>query len=106
MEMNRILKKSPGVDEWPPNSSDLTLDHTTTSIPVKLFNFIAWNLGYSEESVVDEISRSQRCKVVSIIQDFVYAEAKGKKQAHKSLALGITVHASNIKIDKTFKYFT
>ena len=94
MEINGMLKKSSGVDGWPPDSSDLTLDHATESIPVTLFNFIAWTLGYSGEPVVDErvvISRSQRCKIVSIIQDLVYAEAKGKKQTHKSLALGMTV---------------
>ena len=53
MEINGMLKKSPGVDGWPPDSSDLTLDHGTESIPLKLFNFIAWILGYSKEPVVD-----------------------------------------------------
>lgn len=82
----RDVKKSPGVDGWPPDSSDLTFDHAIESIPVKLFNFIAWTLGYSNEPVLDErvvISRGQTCKVVSIIQDLVYAEAKGKKQTYK-----------------------
>ena len=50
----RDVKKSPGLDGWPPDSSDLTFDHATESIPVKLFNFIAWTLGYSNEPLLDE----------------------------------------------------
>ena len=105
MEINGMLKKSQGVDGWPPDSSDLTLDHATESIPVKLFYFIAWTLGYSKEPAVDErvvISRSQRCKVVLITQDLVYAEAQGKKQTHKSLAVGMTVRqiSGSIKLLK------
>ena len=49
----RCSKRSPGVDGWPPDPSDLTLDHATESIPVK-FNFIACTVGHSEEPVVDE----------------------------------------------------
>ena len=77
-----------------PDSSDLTLERATESIPTKLFNCIAWTLGYSNEPVMDErvvMSCSQICKVVSICQDLVYAEAKGKKQTQKSLALGMSV---------------
>ena len=94
MEIRKMLKESKGVDGWPPDSSDLTLELAVESIPIKLFNFIAWTLGYSNEPVLDErivIPRSQICKVVSICQDLVYAEAKEKKQTQKSLALGMTV---------------
>ena len=94
MEVRKMLKESKGVDGWPPDSSDLTLERATESIPVVLFNFIAWTLAYSNEPVMNErvvVSRSQLCKVVSICQDLVYAEAKGKKQTQKALALGMTV---------------
>ena len=102
----RCSKRSPGVDGWPPDSSDLTLDHATESIPVK-FNFIACTVGHSEEPVVDErvvVSRNQRCKIVSIIEDFVYGEAKRKKQTQ--IAGSRHDCASNIRIDKTFKHVT
>jgi hypothetical protein len=81
MEIRKMLKESKGADGWPPDSSDLTLECATETIPTKLFNFIAWTLGYSNKPVMDErvvMSRSQMCKVVSICQDLVYAEAKGK----------------------------
>ena len=38
-----------------------------------------------------EISSKEDAKVVSIEQDLIYAESKGKKQTHKSLALGMAV---------------
>ena len=37
------------------------------------------------------ISPIERTKVVSIAQDLVYAESKGRKLTHKSLALGMAV---------------
>ncbi|CAB4034870.1 Hypothetical predicted protein [Paramuricea clavata] len=94
MEIRKMLKESKGSDGWRPDSSDLTIQRATESIPIKLFNFIAWTLGYSNEPVMDKrvvMSRSQMCKVVSTCQGLVYAEAKGKKQTQKSLALGMTV---------------
>ena len=38
-----------------------------------------------------EISSNKDAKIVSIAQDLIYAESKGWKQTHKSLALGMTV---------------
>ena len=94
MEIRRMTRESKGVDGWPPDSNDLTIDLATESIPIKLFNFVAWAVGYSDEPSVDErvmVSHGQSCKVVSICHDLVYAEAKSKKQTHKSLALGMAV---------------
>ena len=94
MEIRKMLRESKGVDGWPPDANDMTYDLAKESIPAKLFNFIAWTVGYSDEPAMDErivLSHSQSCKVVSICQDFVYAEGKGRKQTHKSLALGMAV---------------
>lgn len=94
IEIRELLKESNGVDSWPPDSHDLTLELATNSIPVKLYNFLAWCLGFSSEPVADEmveITTSEKTKVVSIAQDLIYAESRGKKQTHKSLALGMTV---------------
>ena len=72
----------------------MTLALATKSIPVKLYNFLAWSLGFSCEPIDDEIveiNPSEKTKVVSIAQDLIYAQSSGKKQTHKSLALGMTV---------------
>ena len=92
LETKEILKHSGGLDGWPSDSSDLTLENAIDSVPVRLFNFIAWSVGFSEDPVMDERvaeSHSQCCKVVSICQDLIYAESKGKKQTHKAIALGM-----------------
>ena len=95
LEVRTLISESKGVDsEWPPNSHDLTLARATKSIPVKLYNFLAWSLGFSCEPIEDEmvnICPSEKTKVVSIEQDLINAELSRKKQTHKSLALGMTV---------------
>ena len=94
MEIRNLLKESKGVVDWPPDSNDLTVDNAKQAIPTKLFNFVAWAVGYSDEPLDDErvnISGSESCKIVSICQDLVYAHGKGRKQTHKSLALAMTV---------------
>ena len=95
LEVRKLLTESKGVDsEWPPDSHDLTLSLARQSIPVKLYNFLAWCLGFSSDHVENQmvdISSSENAKVVSIAQDLIYAESNGKKQTHKSLALGMTV---------------
>ena len=95
LKVRQLIKESKGVDSgWPPDSHDLTLALATKSIPVKLYNFLAWSLGFSGEPIdheMVEINPSEKTKVVSIAQDLIYAESSGKKQTHKSLALGMTV---------------
>ena len=95
LEVKKLLTKCKGVSsEWPPDSQDLTLSLARQSIPVKLYNFLAWCVGFSSDPVKDdrvEISSSKDANIVSIAQDLVYAESKGRKQTHKSLALGMTV---------------
>lgn len=95
MEIRKLLNESKGIDSgWPPDSHDLTIELATASIPPKLFNFVALILGYSNEPAMDvrvQLEDSERCKVVSICQDLVYGESKGRKQTHKSLALGMAV---------------
>lgn len=95
MEVKKLLTESKGVhSEWPPDSHDLTLSFARQSIPTKLYNFLAWCLGFSSDPIDDEmveIGSSENAKVVSIAQDLIYAQSKGKKQTHKSLALGMAV---------------
>ena len=95
LEIKKLLTECEGVSsEWPPDSHDLLLSLARQSIPVKLYNFLAWCVGFSSDPAKDErvkISSVEDAKIVSIAQDLVYAESKGRKQTHKSLALGMTV---------------
>ena len=87
LEIRKLLRDSKGINaEWPPDSHDLTLTRAKESIPVMLYNFLAWSVGFTMDKNVD-ISSKEDAKVVSIAQDLIYAESKGKKQMHKSLAL-------------------
>jgi hypothetical protein len=70
------------------------LQFARKSIPVKLYNFLAWAMGFPDEPLREErvqISGNELTKLVSIAQDLIYAESKGRKFTHKSLALGMTV---------------
>ena len=85
LEINKLLKQSTGIDaDWPPDSNDLTFTKANLSIPIMLYNFLSWCLGFTSDPVTDDEK-----KVVSIAQDLIYAESKGRKQTHKSLALGL-----------------
>ena len=95
LEINKLLKESTGIDaDWPPDSNDLTFTKANLSIPIMLYNFLSWCLGFTSDPVTDEkvkINPTDEKKVVSIAQDLIYAESKGRKQTHKSLALGLAV---------------
>ena len=91
LEIRKLLRDSKGINaEWPPDSHDLTLTRAKESIPVMLYNFLAWSVGFTCDPTMDknvDISSKEDAKVVSIAQDLIYAESIGKKQMHKSLAL-------------------
>lgn len=94
MEMKEELRDAKSVADWAPDTSDLSFTNALQSIRHKLFNFSAWIVGFSVEPELQykvSIPHDKCCKVASICQDLIYAEAKGKKQTHKSLALGMTV---------------
>ena len=95
LEVRKLLGDCKGVGSaWPPDSHDLTLSSALDSIPIVLYNFLAWAVGYSQEPSLDkrvDITDDEQTKVLSVAQDLVYAESKGKKQTEKSLALGMAV---------------
>lgn len=79
---------------WPPLSSDITGDCVRKVVSSKLFNFMAWVLGYSDEpgdTGYVEMDENIRVKLFSICQDIVYNSFKGKTQTPKSLALATAV---------------
>ena len=66
MEINQLLNESKGVESWPPDSNDLTVDKARKTVPTKHFNFVSWAVGFSEEPLQYErvqISGSENCKV-------------------------------------------
>ena len=92
--LRQAIKESEGVEGWPPDSHDLTFDQAIKSVPTILINFVAWTVGFSEDPLINtrvNLSESEQCKVVSICQDLIYAEGRGRKQTEKSLALGVAV---------------
>ena len=95
LEVRKLLRESKGItSNWPPDSHDLTTALARQSVPVKLYNFLAWSLGFSSDLVDGEIvhvTPSKDAKVLSIAHDLIYAESSGKKQTHKFVALGMAV---------------
>ena len=73
-----------------PLASDITGENVRQIVSPRLFNFISWVLGYSDEpeecNYVD-LDEELAVKVFSICQDLIYNSSKGKFQTPKSLAL-------------------
>ena len=91
---NELIECKEIGSHWPPDSNDLSMEAALKSIPVKLFNFISWLVGYSEEPNQEgqvALPKKASCKVVALCQDLVFAAGKGKVLRHKSLALGMTI---------------
>lgn len=79
---------------WPPTSVDFTDEMAFKMIPVKLFNFVSWILGFSDAPEMQTYIRlkdSQMKKVLSLCQDMLFIYSNGRIQTPKSLALGMTV---------------
>ena len=95
LEVRKLLGDWNGVGStWPPDSHDLTLSCALDSIPTMLYNFLAWAVGYSQEPSLDksvDTTDDEQTKLLSIAQDIVYTQSKGKRQTQKSLALGMAV---------------
>ena len=96
LEIWKLQRDNKGINaEWPSDSHDLTLTRAKESILVMLYNFLAWSVGFTCDPTMDknssEISCKEDAKVISIAQDLIYAESKGKKHTYKSLALGMAV---------------
>ena len=55
MQILKLLMESKGFNvEWSPDSNDLTLELATRCVPVRLYNFLAWYLGYSCDPIEDK----------------------------------------------------
>ena len=79
---------------WPPTSVDFTDEIALKMIPVKLFNFISWILGFSDAPEMEtyiKLEDTQMKKVLSLCQDILFVYSNGRIQTPNSLALGMTV---------------
>ncbi|XP_057711366.1 uncharacterized protein LOC130928664 [Corythoichthys intestinalis] len=93
--LRTILSKSPGLKcPWPPTAEDLNVCEAKAVVPVELYNLISWIIGATEEPTLAgyvDIPDDVNLKVISLCQEIVYLESKGRKQTPKSLCLGLTV---------------
>ena len=79
---------------WPPTAKDMDICAAESSIPVPLYNLLAWVTGLSEESTLDhfvDMQRQSHMKLLSLLQDIVYSESRGTKPTAKSYSLGMTL---------------
>ena len=50
---NLVQDVPPFSSKWPPDVSEITIGNALEIVPVELFNFMAWILGFSEEPCLD-----------------------------------------------------
>ncbi|PIK46417.1 hypothetical protein BSL78_16736 [Apostichopus japonicus] len=80
--------------EWPPTAAALNLSNAEHVVPTKLYNFLAWVVGASEEPVITskvKVEDSVHHKLLSVAQDVMQLAFKGKKMTPKYLSLGMAV---------------
>ncbi|KAJ8050302.1 hypothetical protein HOLleu_03448 [Holothuria leucospilota] len=80
--------------EWPPTAAALNLASAEHIVPSKLYNFLAWVIGASEEPVIHskvKVDDSVHHKLLSVSQDIMQLAVKGKKLMPKFLSLGMAV---------------
>ena len=86
MILKNAIKGVLGMDPcWPPSAVDLSTDQVLKMVPVVLFNFIAWMLGFSDYPEISsrlELEDSHMTKVLSICLDILYVASNGKNKLH------------------------
>ncbi|XP_050409517.2 uncharacterized protein LOC126824350 [Patella vulgata] len=89
MKLRGEFLKTSGYDgHWPPLGLDFTVENAKSMIPVTLFNLVAWAIGASDEPTLEyyvEVDEAVNLKLISILQDIVSLQSKGRK--HKSSLL-------------------
>ncbi|XP_011669889.2 uncharacterized protein LOC105440948 [Strongylocentrotus purpuratus] len=67
---------------WPPTGRDLSLNVARDKVPVRIYNFIAWMIGASDEPVGDRrvnvLDHFDR-RILSLAQDIICATKQAKK---------------------------
>ncbi|XP_070569267.1 uncharacterized protein [Ptychodera flava] len=94
MNIHATLEKAQGVAEWPPRAEDLTIQRSRDIVPTKLFNFLAWCTGLSQDFHSQErvdVQADVENKLLSICQDMMFLSSQGRKLTPKHLSLGMAV---------------
>ena len=79
---------------WPPLSNELDMNSVKSMVPIPLFNFFVWMLGFSDEPVSEyfiNVKNNEYIKIMSVIQDCIYISSKGFQETPKTLALSMAV---------------
>ncbi|XP_070566914.1 uncharacterized protein [Ptychodera flava] len=94
MNIHATLEKAQGVAAWPPRAEDLTIQRSRDIVPTKLFNFLAWCTGLSQDFHSQDrvdVQADVENKLLSICQDMMFLSSQGRKLTPKHLSLGMAV---------------
>lgn len=93
--LENTISEVKGLNEkWPPTSADLQVDEVASMIPSQLFNFMAWMTGCSDVFTDDghvSTTEESRRRLLSICQDVIYLQSRGRSMMPKHVALGMTL---------------
>ena len=81
-------------ENWPPTSTDFSMEKVKSFIPPLLFNFLAWVTNKSEDPETEiyvKLPTSDENSILSIDQDLVYCTHRERKPTPKAMALGMAV---------------
>ena len=79
---------------WPPTSSDLTLESARSMVSAKLYNFLAWVVGVSDDPEGEkkvEIGAAEDRRILTICQDIIYLATKGREMMPKHTSLSMAI---------------
>ena len=95
MILRNDLRNTPGMNvPWPPLASDITVESFKKVVPVKLYNFLTWLSGFSEDAQIDShicIKEGSFSMIMAIAQDIVYVSSNSSKITPKSIALAMAL---------------
>jgi hypothetical protein len=89
------LKAHDGIKiPWPPLSTDITIDNVKKSVPIMLFNFLAWCCGCSSEAILEDlvnVDEQSSSRLFSICQDIIFFVSNGKAFTTKHVAISMAI---------------
>lgn len=90
-EINGVEPHTP----WPPTAEYLNLQTVETLVPCRLYNFLAWTCGFSEDPDTEKFVKVQQStthrKLLSISQDIISLASKGRKLMPKHMSLAMAI---------------
>ncbi|PIK42481.1 hypothetical protein BSL78_20658 [Apostichopus japonicus] len=74
-----ILQNTTSAHRWPPTADGLTIDAARNIVPVPLFNFLTWCVGFSDEAELTDqvcISEDNNQRILSLAQNLLYTSVQ------------------------------